>query len=240
MVDIHTHIIPNVDDGSKSVEDTFTLFKEAVNAGFTDVVLTPHYIKDYYDTNTEIREFWVKSIQDTLNKLEIPINVYVGNEIYICEDMDRLIFENKVSCLNNSKYVLFELPMNLNVKYLDQIIFKIFNLGKVPIIAHPERYSFIQNDIPYAKKLHEKGVLFQSNYGSILDLYGKEAQKTLEKLLRQDLINFMASDVHRPDTIYSVIEESKNKIEKIVGSFKLEKLTTINPRKIIMNENIDN
>lgn len=236
MVDIHTHIIPNVDDGSKSVEDTFTLFKEAEKAGFTDIILTPHYIKEYYETDTEIREFWVKSLQKTLDKLEIPINVYIGNEIYICEDMDKLIFENKVSCLNNSKYVLFELPINSNVKYLDQIIFRIFNLGKIPIIAHPERYSFIQNDIPYAKKLHEKGVLFQSNYGSILGLYGKEAQKTIEKLLRQDLISFMASDVHKPGTIYSAIEESKEKIEKIIGTQKLEKLTIINPKKIILDE----
>ena len=108
MVDIHTHIIPNVDDGSKSIEDTFALFREAAEEGFSDIILTPHYIKGYYETDTNVREFWVKSIQETLDKLDIPVNVYVGNEIYVCENMDELICRNLVSCLNNSKYVLFE------------------------------------------------------------------------------------------------------------------------------------
>ena len=118
MVDIHTHIIPKIDDGSKSVEESFEIFREAYKNGFTDIILTPHYIKEYYDTNTNIREFWVKSIQDTLDKLQIPIKVYVGNEIYVSEDMDKLIYNNQVSGLNNSRYVLFELPMNSDIKYL--------------------------------------------------------------------------------------------------------------------------
>lgn len=238
MIDIHTHIIPNIDDGPKSVEESFEMFREAHKRGFTDIILTPHYIKEYYQTDTMVREFWVKSIQDTLNKLQIPINVYVGNEIYISEDMDDLIYEKKVSCLNNSRYVLFELPMNSEIKYLDEMIFRITSLDKVPIIAHPERYSFVKKDISTIKKLHEKGVLFQSNYGSILDLYGKDAKKTLEKLLKENLISFIASDVHRPKTIYSNIEQSKEKIKQIIGEKKLEELTTVNPRKIILNENI--
>lgn len=238
MVDIHTHIIPNVDDGSKNVEESFQIFKEAHENGFTDIILTPHYIKDYYETNTEIREFWVKSIQDTLDKLQIPIKVYVGNEIYVSEDMDKLIYNKQVSCLNNSRYVLFELPMNSEIKYLEEIIFKIFNLDKIPIIAHPERYSFVKKDISLIKKLHEKGVLFQSNYGSILELYGKDAKKTLERLLKENLISFVASDVHRPKSIYNNIEQSEERIKQIIGEKKLEELTTINPRKIILNETI--
>lgn len=239
MIDIHTHIIPNIDDGSNSIEETFALLKEAVDAGFTDVILTPHYIKEYYETNTNIREYWVKSIQEALNKLEIPIKVYVGNEIYVCEDMDKLIFENDVSTLNNSKYVLFELPMNTNIKYLDEIIFKITNLDKVPIIAHPERYSYVQKNIELVQKLHEKGVLFQSNYGSILGLYGDGAKKTVEKLLKHGAIDFFGSDVHATNSIYPMIEKSKKKIGKIVGTEELNKLTTINPRKILLNENIN-
>ena len=238
MIDIHTHIIPNIDDGAENVEETFEILKEAYKNGVTDIFLTPHYIKEYYDTNTNIREFWVKSIQDTLNKLEIPIKVYIGNEIYVSDDMDRFIYNNQVSCLNNSKYVLFELPMNSEIKYLDEIIFKIFNLDKVPIIAHPERYGFVKKDISVIRKLHKKGVLFQANYGSMIEVYGKDAKKTLERLLRENLISFVASDVHRPKTIYNNIEQSKEKIKQIIGEKKLEELTTINPRKIILNEDI--
>ncbi len=235
MVDIHTHIIPNIDDGSKSIEETFEIFKEAVNAGFTDIILTPHYIKEYYEINTQIREYWVKSIQDALNQLNIPIKVYVGNEIYISEDMDKLIYENIVSPLNNSKYVLFELPMNTNITYLDEIIFKIFNIDKIPIIAHPERYNYFQNNIELVEKLHKKGVLFQSNYGSVLGLYGEEPKKAIEKLLKKRLISFLASDVHKKNTLYSSVEESKKRIKKIIGEEELKKLTITNPMKIINN-----
>ena len=238
MIDIHSHIIPNIDDGAQSVKETFEIFREAQKKGFTDIILTPHYIKEYYVTNTYIRKFWVKSIQETLNKLQIPIKVYVGNEIYISEDMDKLIYEKQVSCLNDSKYVLFELPMNSEIKYLDEIIFKIFNIDKVPIIAHPERYSFVKKDISIVKRLRENGVLFQGNYGSMLESYGKDAKKTLEKLLKEDLITFMASDVHRPNSIYNTIDQALEKTKQIVGEKKLKELTTINPGKVILNETI--
>lgn len=239
MIDIHTHIIPKIDDGSKAIEETFEIFKEAANEGFTDIILTPHYIRGYYETNTNIREFWTKSIQDTLNQLDIPIKVYVGNEVYVCEDIDELIFRNEVSCLNNSRYVLFELPMNSNITYLEEVIFKITNLDKVPIIAHPERYSYVQKDIKLVQKLHEKGVLFQSNYGSILGLYGEGSKKALEKLLKSNCIDFLASDVHFKNSIYPLIKESKKKIKKIIGTEELNKLTTINPRRILLNDYIN-
>lgn len=238
MIDIHTHIIPGIDDGSKTIEETFELLKEAQKEGFTDIILTPHYIKEYYETNTNIRNYWVNSLQEALNKLNINVNVHIGNEIYVCEDMDKLIFRNEVSCLNNSKYVLFELPMNSNVTYLEEIIFKLSNLDKIPIIAHPERYSFVEQDINFIKKLHEKGVLFQANYGSILGLYGEHAKKTVIKLLKENLIDFVATDVHMPNTIYPAVSESIKRIEKIIGKERLNKITTINPQKVILNENI--
>lgn len=238
MIDIHSHIIPNVDDGSKSVEETFDLLKEAVDAGFTDVILTPHYIKEYYETNTNIRKYWVDSLNKILDKLNIKINVYIGNEIYLCEDMDELIYHEKVSTLSNSKYVLFELPMNTPIKYLDEMLFKISNLDKVPILAHPERYSYLQKDVNELKRLHEKGLLFQCNYGSILGLYGEHAKKTMIKLLKEDCVDFLGSDVHLKQSIYPIVNDSIKKINKIIGKEKLKELTTENPKKIIIDEEL--
>ena len=236
MIDIHSHIIPKIDDGSKSVESSFEIFKEASKVGFTDIILTPHYINDFNENSKHIREYWVTSLNDALKELKIPIKVYVGNEIYVCENIDELIYYKKASTLNNSMYVLFELPMNDNIMYLDQVIFKIFNLDMIPVLAHPERYSYIQKDIGYAEKLHEKGVLFQSNYGSFVDIYGKQIKKTVIKLLKNNLIDFLGSDVHRPNTIYPVVEESLTIIEEIAGKQKLNELTITNPQKIILNE----
>lgn len=233
MVDIHTHIIPNVDDGSQDIKDTVKIFKEAASVGISDIVLTPHYIKGYYDLDTKKREDMVELLQKMLEKMHIPINVYIGNEIYICSNMDELILKKEVSCINNGKYVLFELPINSNIKYLDEMVFRLISIGKIPIIAHPERYRYVQKNIEIVQKLREMGALFQSNYGSMVEIYGKHAKKTLIKLLKKGYIDFLASDVHRPDTIYSVIDKSKNKIKKIIGEEALYKLTTENPRKIL-------
>ena len=97
-------------------------------------------------------------------------------------------------------------------KNLEEIIFKINNLDKIPIIAHPERYSYVQNNIEIVNNLHKRGVLFQSNYGSILGLYGEGAKKTIEKLLKNDCIDFIASDVHTK--FYLHISKRKQKENK--------------------------
>ena len=81
MVDIHTHIIPNIDDGAQSVEDSFEIFKEAYSEGFSEIFLTPHYIKGYYETDTYVREVWVKSIQDTLDKLQFCHQIFLSKTL---------------------------------------------------------------------------------------------------------------------------------------------------------------
>ena len=197
------------------------------------------YIQGYYETDTKIREYWVNAINDTLKKIDIPINVYVGNEIYVTENMDEMLYHHEVSTLNNSRYALFELPMKSSIKYMDEIVFKIFNLGYVPVLAHPERYQYIQKNIEIAEQLYRKGVLLQANYGSVLGLYGDQAKKTLIKKKKKDYIDVIASDVHKRETIYQVVEESKNKMRKIVGAERLEKLTSQNPKNIIQNQEVE-
>ena len=91
MIDFHTHIIPNIDDGSRSVEETFNLLKEAKEAGFEGIILTSHYIENYYETDAPERDVWVKAISDSLKSKGIETNLYIGNEIYISENIMNLL-----------------------------------------------------------------------------------------------------------------------------------------------------
>lgn len=239
MIDFHTHILPNIDDGSRNIEETFNLIKEAKAAGFEAIILTSHYIENYYETNVPEREVWLNAISENLQNKGIDINLYLGNEIYIADNIMQLLEQGKACTINNSSYVLFEMPLNAEPMNLYDVIYSLLENKLIPILAHPERYSFIQKEPELVFDLIEKGVLMQANYGSIVGQYGEKAEVIVRKLLENNMIHFLGSDVHRQKTIYKRIPEALNEIEEIVGSTKLEELTTTNPILVLSNKKID-
>lgn len=239
MIDFHTHIIPNIDDGSRSVEETFNLIKEAKEAGFEEIILTSHYIENYYETDTPERDVWVKAISDTLKTKGIDTNLYIGNEIYLSENIMNLLINGKASTINNTSYVLFEMPLNAEPMNLYDVIYSLQENKLVPVLAHPERYSFVQKEPELIYDLIQKGVLMQANYGSILGQYGENAKMIVKKFLENDMIHFLGSDVHRQNSIYKKIPQALEEIRKIIGDEKLEKLTTTNPKLALANKRID-
>ena len=108
----------------------------------------------------------------------------------------------------------------------------------VPVLAHPERYKFVKENPNWLIEYIEMGVMFQANYGSIIGMYGKEAQKTVKLLLKHDMIHFLGSDVHRPKTIYTKMPEILQELQKVLERDKLKKLTKINPQVVLDNETI--
>ena len=238
MVDIHTHVMANVDDGANSKQESINMLKEAEKAGFTDVVLTPHYIEDYFDSDLHTRNFKLRVLQDFI-RTQVFINISLGAEVFVSEKMGKWIKEGKITTINNSRYLLFELPTNSKIVYLENIIDEILNLGYTPILAHPERYKYVQKDTTFVEKLAKKGVLFQSNFGSIIGQYGKEAEETIKKLLKENRIQFLATDAHRDNSIYTHMDKILKKLERIVGKEILYNLTTVNPGKVLKNEEIE-
>lgn len=236
MIDIHSHIIPNVDDGARSVEETFNILKEAQEAGFTDVILTSHFLLNYYETNAQELIFWKEKLQEVLKKQGTKINLHSGMEIYITNQMEELLENKKILTLANSRYMLIELPLATNVKYFDYVVYYLEAKGIKPIIAHPERYKCVQKDPDIVEEYIEKGCLIQCNYGSIVNLYGREAEKTIKTLLKKNQVHFLGSDVHRENGTYLIILDAIKKIRKIIGENKINEITTINPKKILQNK----
>ncbi len=235
MIDFHSHIIPNIDDGSQSIEDTICMLEEAKKVGFTDIISTSHYIEDYYEVDEKKRKEYIDNIQKEVE----GINIIIGSEIYVTHNIVNLINEKKASTINNTRYVLFELPMNSNVLYLKNVIFSLLENKFIPIIAHPERYSFIQKNPNWLIEYIEMGVLFQANFGSIYGIYGKECQKTVQLLLKNNMIHFLGSDVHRKNSIYPKMPDILRKIEKVISKEKVYKLTTINLKLVLNNKKIE-
>lgn len=238
MIDIHSHIIPKIDDGSNSFEESYKMFESAIKAGFTDIIATSHYIEDYYEVDVIKRHAVIGAMNKVISEKGLNIKIHPGSEIYVTQNIVELIKEKKASTIANSRYVLFELPMNGKIKYLDDVIFKLKANGLIPIIAHPERYSYVQKDPNFVGELIKEGVLIQSNFASISGYYGKKAKKTLEKLLKADMVHFLASDSHNSEK-YDKIQENLKELKKIITQDKIEELTLINQKHILENTQIN-
>ena len=234
MIDFHSHILPNIDDGSKNMEETIELLEEAQKAGFTKIISTSHYMEQYYETTEKNRLELIKKIQQKDQGVEI----LPGSEIYITDELVEVLKEKKASPINNSKYVLFELPLNVKEIGAKEVVYRLIENDYIPIIAHPERYSYVQQDINYIEELTQMGALLQANYGSIIGMYGSKAEKTVKKLLKNNSIQFLGSDVHRPGQVYEKMPKIIKKLKKIIPEDKLEELTTLNPQKVLNNEDI--
>ena len=243
MIDFHSHILPNIDDGSRSMEESINLIREATEAGFAGIISTSHYLQDYYECDEQERRKLLEDIDDEASKLSNNIGMqmpklYLGSEIYITTDMINLLEEKKASTINNTKYVLFELPMNSRPLFVKDVVYKLIEDGYRPIIAHPERYSYVKENIGFVKELKDMGALFQSNYGSIIGMYGNSAKKTVKKLLKENLISFLGSDVHKTGQIYPKIPKILKKLNRWIPSDMVQNLTTFNAQKVLENQEI--
>ena len=221
MIDFHTHILPNIDDGSKSIEETFNLIKEAKEAGFKKIISTSHYIENYYEVDVTDRKAWIDSLNKTLKDKNENIELYLGNEIYFSDNIINLLEEGKATTINNTNYLLFEMSLNAQPFDLYNVIYELLEYKLIPVLAHPERYSFVQKNPELIYDLIQKGVLMQCNYGSIIGQYGKKAQIIVKKFYENNMVHFMGSDVHKQNTIYKKIPEILPQIAEIIGNEKL-------------------
>ena len=239
MIDMHTHIIPGVDDGSNSVEETLNMIKEAKEAGFTDIFMTSHFLTHYYEITPKEIVFWKEKLQEILDYQNIHINLHSGMEIYISNRMEELIKEKEILTLGNSRYMLIELPLTTTINYLEHVLYFLQSVSIVPIIAHPERYKCVHENPDLISTYIDKGGLIQCNYGSILGQYGNNAKKIIKILLKKRQVHFLGSDCHKQKSIYLQIPKAIEKIKKIIGEEDFYKLSIKNPKKVLNNEEWD-
>jgi len=146
MIDFHSHIIYDVDDGSDSIDNSINILKKAQEAGIKTIILTPHYMEDYYESNTNQIKEKIDELKNVCLKEKIDIDLYQANEIYITNHIVELLQNKEALSINNSRYVLFELPMNNEPANLLEVVYQLLENDYIPIVAHPERYNFIQEN----------------------------------------------------------------------------------------------
>ncbi len=215
MIDFHSHILPGVDDGFKSMEDSLEELKIAEEEGITDIVLTPHYISDsnYSSSASDNKKIFNKLVKQK-DKLGINVNLYLSNEIYINDNIEELVNKKLINPINN-KYLLIELPLNGYIQNSKRIIFKLISNGYKVILAHPERYPFLKENKDAIKDFLDMGVLLQGNFMSLFGRYGKHSKKLLKYYLKKNYISFLGSDFHKV---------TKYNLKKLIFKLKLMRL----------------
>jgi tyrosine-protein phosphatase YwqE len=219
--DLHSHLLPGIDDGVKSFDESLELLKQLEKIGFSKLILTPHIMQHRFPNRKKnIIEVFTK-LQSEVNKSGLKLSLDIAAEYYYDEYFLESI-ENKELITFGDNYVLFELSYTVKPLMLEQSVEKLLRGGYKPILAHPERYAYYRTLDDY-RRVKEMGLLFQVNAISMGNFYGKSIKKSVEMLINAGMADFIGSDIHSQkylDTFENVLASSlyiqcmnKNKIK---------------------------
>ena len=227
MIDIHTHILPEVDDGSLGLDYSISMINECVKQGTTDIVLTPHYRKEYKVKVDELKEKFIE-FKDCIDGKGLGVNLYLGQEIFIEKDYKTLFKDKDILTINGGKHVLIEFDYDIK-RDVTEVVYELIRMGFTPIIAHIERYIYY--DVPLATEVKDLGGLIQVNAESLVGKQKKFFGKKVKKLLKNDLVDFIASDYHFNRENY--LEKAQAYVKKKFGEERAQKIFIENAKKII-------
>ena len=212
MKDIHTHIIPFVDDGSPDLETSVNMIKHEIDIGVTEIICTPHHIYHRYEASVEVIKERFNFLKEEVERLNLPIKLYLGQEICYShrEDIIAMLKRGELLTLNNSNRVLLEFSFTREPEDVLDIIYNFNVNGYEVIIAHVERYEWM--DYNKVLALRNEGALIQINSNSYLGLTTWKEKRFVKKLLKHNLVDFVASDTHsfRPSTLDKSYKRIKN------------------------------
>ncbi|WP_044747181.1 tyrosine-protein phosphatase [Bacillus alveayuensis] len=218
MIDLHCHILPELDDGAKHLTESLEMARKAVEEGITAIVATPHHKHERYENERDIVENRVKKLKLAIQKEGIPLNIAPGQEVRIYGDLLQDYKCEKVIGLNNSSYILIEFPSNHVPRYAEQLLYDIEMKGLTPIIAHPERNTEIVQHPDLLYKLVKKGAIAQITAGSLVGRFGKKIQKFSLDIIEARLVHVIASDAHNVKNRSFHMQEAFNMVGKEFGS----------------------
>lgn len=195
MVDMHSHVLPGIDDGAQNPQESVILVKRMIALGIKKIIATPHIMIDYYRNTPETISAALDLLKAELIKENIDIEVQAAAEHYFDETFEARVNDRDLMTMGDN-YVLFEFSFINQPPNTIPVIQRLRDLGYKPILAHPERYPYL--DIDQFRTLHDWGVNFQLNTISLTGYYGKDAKKIAEELIDNQLVDFISSDMHHP------------------------------------------
>lgn len=237
MVDLHCHVLPAIDDGSESLEQSLEFCRVALQDGVGVLVATPHQRPGLFDNAPIAIREKVKGLRAALAEAEIAIEIVEGAEVHFTQDlMERLRTRRVTTIASAGKYMLLELPNQQHPTRVEQTVFELKLAGITPVLAHPERVPFFTSDLNRLESLVRLGCLSQLTGAALLGKFGDRVQSVSNRMLEKDLVHIIASDAH--DSVYRppVLSEARDAAAEIVGPQRAREMVSDVPLAICRGE----
>ena len=235
-IDLHTHILPGVDDGAHSIEDALELAQMAVDSGVHTVVATPHSGRDpHFAAEVEGR---VRALQYRLRCEGIPLRVLPGMEIMTDEDTPERLIQGSLLPLCGTRYALIEFSFQEDPLFIRSMLEAIRDVRFVPIVAHPERYECLKEDFSLAAEWRQSGALLQVNKGSLFGRFGENVQRTAMKLLLEGRAAVVASDAHSPVGRTTEMRTVRKFLTEVLSAEAEQTLLRDTPARLLADEEL--
>lgn len=235
MIDIHSHILPNIDDGAENIETSIKMAQIAESEGIKKMIATPHFIAE--DKEIEKKDVLkkVKKLNTILKQQSIDLEILPGEEIFLTPNIPELYEKDRILTLcNKGKYILIELPMMSIPLYTKDVIHSLALKGLTVIIAHPERNIEIQKDANKLREFLHMGALAQVNTLSLHGVFGRRAKHSAEEIIGSGLVHFLATDCHTPRARSPRMQKAK----KLLHPADAKLLLSANPKKVLQSQDI--
>ncbi|UCF65549.1 MAG: hypothetical protein JSW33_06870 [bacterium] len=234
FIDIHSHLIPQFDDGPKNFQESLDMLRQAVDQGITQVFATSHF-NEWIPREVETEYFKkLNQLRKKAERANLPITIHSGSEIFYHQYVEKTVKKSKVTTLGNwGQYILLEFPMFQMPDGAEEVLFKLAADKYIPIVAHPERYVKIVERPRRILNFIRFGGLLQVNGGSILGHFGKDIQKVALQLLERELVHFIASDAHSPRVRQYVLKPVYEFLQNKISEDYLNKVLFVHQKMII-------
>ena len=239
MIDLHSHILPGIDDGSRNLEMSFDMARAYVAQGVKSVACTPHILPGlYHNSGPQIRSA-TERFQKQLNEAGIPLHLFSGADNHMTPDFVSGLRSGHLLPIGKTRYVLVEPPHHVAPMQLERLFFDILAAAYIPILTHPERLKWIEYAYDKIQRLAARGVWMQITSGSLLGRFGKAARYWAERMLDEDLVHIVASDAH--DTLNRPPDLLKGRlaVEKYAGHQKAAHLVDTHPMIVLSNNTLN-
>ncbi len=237
-IDIHCHVMPGVDDGSPDMASSLEMLRIAEKEGITHMILTPHHKPMHHNVSPEHNVAYRKKLKEAAEAEGIKVKLFSGNEIYYSDEtMDELI-NGQICSLAGSDYVLVEFHPTATWKSIQNAAYRVQGAGYIPIMAHVERYSDIVSHPARIADLIQMGCYMQGNASSVMGDYGFGIKHFCKKLLKDELVHFVASDAHDDKKRAPKLLGCRNYVDRKFGSDYADRLFFLNAASVIRNEQI--
>lgn len=231
MVDLHMHILPGLDDGASSMEESIRMARQAAAGGVNYIAASSH--GNYYDYTVQeyVRKF--RLLQKELNRQQIPVKIFPSMEIFMNERAMQLILDRELLFINHTKYLMIEFDFRESPERVCRMVADLQQMKYNIILAHPERYTFIQEDPELVYYLAERGCVLQVNKGSILGEFGKKCREMAIRMMDDRIVQVIASDAH--DSLHRTpqMDELIHYLEQRYTSVEIKMWLSENPSRIL-------